>query len=694
MYIGNEKIRLSFSPERDGYNVCLYLKEKNDWILIAESGEVPIFVVRSSYSRYSGGKIKEVKINKDNSVRIYSDFRDFDNNKWGVKGKINFFISKEVPIFLYEIDFIYSDKKINYFLSVESWFKLNCQKQPFYLVPGVVYYAKGNQGNWFKEEKIYDKSLFYVPELAPSLFCSYPFLYLWWKKRDYCLLLEKAKSKICPCLGMGKKGENYYAGISYIHWGKDEFYEKSILPFKISSKEKFKLLFYQTAKISSKLHNYSSYLKFWYFNFGEHGNYNRWASPKKILNLLSQGFKYHYDKNLKILRDVVHFSGKNTFLHREMTNGWTSGAMAAYHMLRLGYYLKDRELIQNAINVLDNISSAITPSGFYYSSFDDIDKKWKFGADWWGNAIKGKIAGTPISETTFYMLLSYKWLKENKKIEKKNWLESALNNLEVLCKNNPDGIFGMYFDPFTGKKEKIETPWNRPWSFNMNWVAALSLAYRITNKKLFLEIAKKAGRYYYRKIFSKGSLLLDPIDDAAHTSLDESVNYALRGYIELYFSTKEKEWLNYAIELGYYACTFKFAWNVPLPKNSYLDKQNYKTIGWSLHHYGLQNVNYLIHLWEITKEEYFLKVAIDAIKSAPQPICRYKGEQGGKHGMCCEGVWPWSENTFTIYGPGGKAWGQIRERISHIGPISWITHALLVYFEDFKYIMERINEKK
>lgn len=38
----------------------------------------------------------------------------------------------------------------------------------------------------------------------------------------------------------------------------------------------------------------------------------------------------------------------------------------------------------------------------------------------------------------------------------------------------------------------------------MDWVAGLSLGYRLTGNRNFLKIAEKAGRYYYEGIFSKG----------------------------------------------------------------------------------------------------------------------------------------------------------------------------------------------
>ncbi len=682
-YIGNDRIQLIFTPWKEGYKLSLYLRDKERLKLVAESGSIPAFIVFTSPVRFSGGDIKEVKVKRD-SAEIFSYFQDFYGNRWEVEGKIKFIPLNEIQLFLYDINFIYKGKKPSYFLSVEFWMRLNSRKKPFYLIPGIIYYYPGKV-DWFKENK-FDRESFYVPEYASSLYCSYPLSFFWWNGTNYCFMLEKPKGKICQCFGIGKKGKSYYAGVAFPHRGKEEFYEEGILPLKAFPGKNFKLRFYQSAQISKKLHSYSSYLKFWYFNFGEHGKYNRWCGVEKLGRLLSKGFKYHYDRELKILRDVVHFSGKPTFLHRGMTNGWTSGAMSAYHMLRLGFYLNDKELINGAIGVLDNISSALTPSGFYYSFFDDVDRKWKEGAEWWGRGPEGKIAGTPISETTFFMLVAYRWLKEERGIEKRKWLESAISNLETLCRNNPDGIFGMYYDPYTGKKDIKETRWNRPWSFSMDWVASLSMGYRLIGKRIFIKLAKKAADYYYKKIFSCGSLLLDPIDTSDSTTLDESASHALRGYMELYFATEEEKYLNYAVDLAYYACSYKFAWNVPIEKGTYLEKENYKTIGFSKHHYGLQNVEYLLHLWKLTKEEYFLKVAIDVLHSAPQPICRYDGEQGGKAGMCCEGVYLWSKSNFSLFGPKCKAWGQIRERISHIGDISWITHAFLV-LHDFKDIL-------
>ncbi len=677
------------------WTIGIYSEKNDNWELISYSDEdYGSFIITSFVTQRRGTNIEKLKKVDDKTLTFSSKLLDAESNPWNVTGKITAEEWAGVYCFIENLTFEYVGDRDTWILGAESWYTLNTDNPSFYMAGSKRYAEGGIPDDLIEWDKMREKRL-YLPIDSSSRYATVsqptPLFFFHWKDNAYGIatLPYYGDRASCLAVGLDSKGR-WYGGIGY-----PMIYEHpqrlnqvlwtnmmGINPcFRISPGDKLNFDVFHYATRSEEVHSYGPFYKAWYYRNSDKGDYNHWSSPEQTLQLLGKGFLYHYVEEFNIFQETLNYDGGKSFRERGMTVGWTNGGTSGYHLLRLGYHLNNEEMIDKATKVLDNIASAVSPSGFYYSAFNEITKKWSADLAWWRGTgtpgenfdiPKNKIAGTPVSETVYFMLRAYEYAKE-KGIDKPKWKDTALSNLDTLCRIAPNGVFGMFFDPEDGRTVTKRTLWNRPDYLNMDWVAALSRAYGITGERRYLEVAERAAGYYYDRIFSRGCPLLDPVDNAPRVGLDETASHSLRGYLELYLQTKDERWLKCAKLLAHYACSFKFAWNTRMPEGSYFESVKFKSIGFSGHRYGNMNASMLLTLWRLTGDSYFLDRAIDTIKSAPQGLIRYDGEQEGKAGMTCEGLLVFE--------------GNIRETISHIGDISWITHAALVCKEDFGGIL-------
>lgn len=665
-----------------GYDLGIYSRDGKRYLPVAfEAERDNALTIHSTSWDKGGGKVKSVRILDERTVGFSSRFEEKLSGSWEVEGEVRIESFEDVFYFAERLSFKYLGRKKMKIWGAEQVLTLKGKGEPYNFLPNYVRYENPDNrllsAEW--DEELEPRLEKYIPvDRVPT-----PMICFYWPGVAYAVATLPSYQGIHPGLVYARNGKGYLAGVSYPVMKAEEFWWPQYLTDPVLKIEPGTELSYEIlhfASSANKVHSFGKFYRTWYYRYGAINDYNHYTSTKETCELLARGFLYHYHKRSKILLQCVDFDGSSCFPHLGMTNGWVTGAMAAYPMLRLGYHLNNRELIDGAHSVLDNIAGAITPSGFYYSLFDEIEERWKPGADWWywfsisyGRRLglpvrrehipKGKIAATPISETSFFMLKAYQFM-QGKGSEKKKWLDSVLSNLDAVCRAERGGALGMFYDPDTGEIVQEATMWNRPDYHNMDWVAALSLGYHITGRKRYLDTARKAADYHYRKIFSRGPLLNDVLDGTFSIHGDEVGSHSLRGYLELYKESKEKCYLSHAEELAHYVCAHKYAWNLKMPGSSYLEKINFKSIGFSLHHYGIMNASLLLELWRMTGEKYYFQRAIDTIQCAPQAICRRDGEQGAKAGMCCENLFLHEKESILI-------------PLSHAGDLAWIAYGVL-----------------
>lgn len=680
--------------DRD-WTIGLYSRKTDRWELAAYSDQdYGAFIVTSFVTQRKGANVENLEKVDDQTLAFSSALFDAEANPWKVTGRITAREWEGVYGFIASLAFEYAGDRDTWILGAESWCTLNTDESPFYMAGSKRCAQGGTSVDLIEWEKSSEKRI-YLPLESASYYATVsqptPLLFFHWKDHAYGVATLPYYEGRATCLaaGLDRQGR-WCGGIGYpliyepINTRRQAIRTNVMgsnpcLRISPGKKLRFDVIHYLAR--SEEIHSYGPFYKAWYYANGDRGAYNRWSSPQETLELLGQGFLHHYVGEFRIFQETLNYDGGKSFRERGMTVGWTNGAMAGYHLFRLGCRLNNREMSDKAVRVLDHIATAVSPSGFYYSAFNEITKKWSADLAWWrgtgtpgenGEIPNNKIAGTPVSEAVYFMLRAYEWAR-GKGIDKPAWLESALGNVNALCRAADHGVFGMFFDPENGRTVTERTSRNRPDYLNMDWVASLSRAYALTDQRKYLDVAERAAAYYYDRIFSRGCPLLDPVDGAHLVGLDETASHSLRGYLELYLQTKKDLWLKRAAQLAHYACTFKFAWNVRTPRGSYFESVNFRSMGFSGHRYGNMNASMLLTLFQLTRDRYFLDRAIDTIRSAPQGLIRRDGEQGGKSGMTCEGL-----SVFE---------GDIRETISHIGDISWITHAALVCKEDWGGIL-------
>ncbi|MBT3242257.1 MAG: hypothetical protein HN352_03840 [Bacteroidetes bacterium] len=111
------------------------------------------------------------------------------------------------------------------------------------------------------------------------------------------------------------------------------------------------------------------------------------------------------------------------------------------------------------------------------------------------------------------------------------------------------------------------------------FIAPLSKAYDLIGKPAYLNAAKKAAKYYADLYLGMDQVYWGGTLDASCED-KEGAFAALQGFIELYETEKNPEYLIWAKHAGDICLTYTVVWDIPLPPGRLTD-HNFKTRGWT-----------------------------------------------------------------------------------------------------------------
>ncbi|PWJ37891.1 hypothetical protein [Sediminitomix flava] len=165
------------------------------------------------------------------------------------------------------------------------------------------------------------------------------------------------------------------------------------------------------------------------------------------------------------------------------------------------------------------------------------------------------------------------------------------------------------------------------------FIAPFCLSYQIFGEKKYLKAAEKVAQYY-------GKRHLDMSEPYWGGTLDakcedkEGAWAALQGFLDLYKTTKEEKYLDWAQHACDVVLSYVYVWDVALPAGRLSDHQ-FKTRGWTsvsvqnmhIDIYGVLIAPYIYELGELTANKQLKDMALLMYRSCGQLIDEY-GSQG------------------------------------------------------------------
>ncbi|TCP29455.1 hypothetical protein EV207_11076 [Scopulibacillus darangshiensis] len=430
---------------------------------------------------------------------------------------------------------------------------------------------------------------------------------------------------------------------------------------------------------SPDLHSYDPFVRQMYKLHQQENDLNPWMGLQEAAEHTACGlYNWHYMPEHQILNETAAFD-------RELNNnvkgmgdrphmhvGWVSGVPYAYALLKYGRKKDKKAYIDAAVGVLDNIASALAPSGLFWASWV-LGKGW--GTGW--NPKSDWLQARTISEATLFMTRALSMEKE-RGVSHPSWEKAVRSNLDfaqTIQRN--DGNLGSYYDCNSGTVEE----WDG--AAGILWIAALLEGYNFFQKEEYSKVADKAGDYYSKFILDE--YIYGAPEDVHLTPTSEDAYNAVVAYVLLYEVSYDKKWLKLAVLAADWMMTFRWSYNLNFPDNTFLKQYDFRSRGADqaspsnqhLHNYGLFCVPEMLRLWNYTHDAYYLERTRDNLLCFLQFIARKDGDFNAYRGMVTERFY--NTNCFQPKG--------MMLTLSHswcVGLVLYACQEALPYAEDLK----------
>jgi hypothetical protein len=389
---------------------------------------------------------------------------------------------------------------------------------------------------------------------------------------------------------------------------------------------------------SADLHSYDPFVREIYKQHQQEHALNPWMGLEEAAELTAHGlYRWHYMPEHSILAETAAFDRefnnnvKGMGDRPHMHVGWVSGAPYAYALLTYGRRNGKEQYVDAAIDVINNIASALAPSGTFWASWV-LGKGW--GTGW--NPKNTWLQARTISEATLFLVRALSYEKQSG-YSHPNWEKAVTSNLNFAVKTQrPDGNFGSYYHCETGEVEE----WDG--AGGILWIASLLEGSTFFEKEEYRAAAEKAG-FYYEK-FVVDEYIYGAPEDVHLTPTSEDAYNAVVAYVLLYESDKNEKWLELAKSAADWLMTFRWTYNLAFPEHTLLNQYDFRSRGADqaspsnqhLHNYGLFCVPEMLRLWKYSDDSYYLDRARDHIACFLQFIARKDGDFNAYKGMVTE----------------------------------------------------------
>ncbi|MBK8880872.1 MAG: hypothetical protein IPN67_00370 [Bacteroidales bacterium] len=283
-----------------------------------------------------------------------------------------------------------------------------------------------------------------------------------------------------------------------------------------------------------------------------------------ILKLHDGGKWYEDDKYAYTCEDPT---SESCFSHLQL--GWGGSPFFTLPMV----IMPNPERVRKAAKTFDQIVSLQAPTGLFYGIFM---KGQIFGDNFKQNADRPFIAMTRRTADILYVGIQQIEILQKQgygSVVKSSWDSSLRKAADALVNVwNRYGQFGQTINVETGEMEVNGS------TAGVAGVGALGLASEYFKDPHYLEVAKKACRYYYERDFKKGyagggaAEIIQSPDSETPWDMAESA-------MGLFEMTGEKEWLEIAKNAVYTLSTWTVSYDYRFPADCDMGRSNCNATG-------------------------------------------------------------------------------------------------------------------
>ncbi|MBQ8657890.1 MAG: hypothetical protein IJ506_02045 [Clostridia bacterium] len=306
--------------------------------------------------------------------------------------------------------------------------------------------------------------------------------------------------------------------------------------------------------------------------------YEIFFNIRKILMRDERAQNLYTDELLKIMEN--HFNEYNwsgqyygTANKKQWQAGWCGPVASSYALYKLG----DETTKARAIKTMDWLTSHIAPTSFFYGmiydgvieddSFYQIQKRN-------GKADEGYLAMKDahfIRKSGDVLLFLYKHFEVMPVKEK--WVQSAKGCADAFVRLfEKYGTFGQFVNIETGEMQIGLS------CAGASAIGGLVKSWEYFNNPVYLDVAKKAGDFYYENFISKG-ITCGGAGDILTVADSESSYGFVESYVLLYEATKEEKWLQYAKESVHLFSSWVMTYAYKFPEGCEFDRLKVNTVG-------------------------------------------------------------------------------------------------------------------
>lgn len=389
---------------------------------------------------------------------------------------------------------------------------------------------------------------------------------------------------------------------------------------------------------SPDLHSYDTFVREIYKLHQQEYLLNPWMGMEEAADLTAHGlYHWHYMPEHRILSETAAFDRefnnnvKGMGDRPHMHVGWVSGVPYAYALLTYGRNKGVGKYVDAAIDVINNVATALAPSGTFWASWV-LGKGW--GTGW--NPKNTWLQARTISEATLFLVRALQFERQSG-ICHQDWEKAILSNLNFAVQHQrEDGNFGSYYHCETGVVEE----WDG--AGGILWIASLLEGSKLFENEEYRIAAEKAGHYYERFVLDE--YIYGAPEDVHLTPTSEDAYNAVVAYVLLYENDNNEKWLNLAKLAADWLMTFRWTYNLAFPEKTFLQQYDFRSRGADqaspsnqhLHNYGLFCVPEMLRLWKYTDDSYYLDRTRDHIACFLQFIARKDGDFNAYKGMVTE----------------------------------------------------------
>jgi hypothetical protein len=248
--------------------------------------------------------------------------------------------------------------------------------------------------------------------------------------------------------------------------------------------------------------------------------------------------------------------------------GWMGGAIFTYPLLLDGNKQSQERVIRMMDWLFDN---GISHSGYFWDSSID------------GKEFHGIYREIPVADTVtlvrcngdglYYAIKHFLTMKKLGIPVKAKWEEGTRGVAKSFMKTwDKDGQLGQYVGQFSGRVVVGGS------ASGAIVPAALVQASEYFNDREMLEKACEIGEFFYQNFTKKGITYGGPGDALQNPDCESSFGL-VESFTQLYESTGDKKWLNYAENAARQFSTWVLSYNFKFPENSFYGKWKIKPMG-------------------------------------------------------------------------------------------------------------------